>query len=400
MIKVACKRCGASLEFPEQFAGKKVMCTQCMYEITVPPQVVDDTVIIKFHCPNCDQKIGVNSQYAGKKIRCAKCKNPIRIPYPEEYSTPVKQDEIKKTVAAVFSEKMDVGFGNTQVKPKYSGGGSVFRYVGYGLSGLSVVLILLIGWVIYLAAGDVRDFEDQSVSGTKPLEAVAQQFVGSMFARDVNDVNQMFSGQSQLMLQEGQLEKFAEKMGQSGQLEFGEAYNKKRDGKELMISRSSLKAGRQSQCMTFLFVEDVNGVAIDSVLISKVFGARGFAVGSYSYNVIQAMEREEVRNVATAVTQYTSIITLIVLGLIAIQVVCLWLIFERAEQKGWAALIPIYNICVLANIADKPSWLGLFPPFYFVIFISLAKNFGRNTLFGIGLFLLPIIFMPILAFDV
>ena len=86
-------------------------------------------------------------------------------------------------------------------------------------------------------------------------------------------------------------------------------------------------------------------------------------------------------------------------------VVCMWRIFTKAGQPGWASIIPIYNAVVLCQIAGKPGWwviLMLIPVVNFVIailvLIGLANNFGRGVGTVIGLLLLPIVFYPILAF--
>lgn len=89
-----------------------------------------------------------------------------------------------------------------------------------------------------------------------------------------------------------------------------------------------------------------------------------------------------------------------------------WRIFEKAGQPGWAALIPIYNTIVMLKVAKLSPWLifvfllGLIPVvgaiivciFSLIIAIKLGTAFGRSGGFIVGLILLPIIFMPILAF--
>jgi hypothetical protein len=81
-----------------------------------------------------------------------------------------------------------------------------------------------------------------------------------------------------------------------------------------------------------------------------------------------------------------------------------WQLYEKADQPGWAAIIPIYNIIVMLRIIGRPWWwliLMLIPivQIYPLIMIpiDLAKSFGKGTGFGIGLLLLGIIFYPILA---
>ncbi len=81
-----------------------------------------------------------------------------------------------------------------------------------------------------------------------------------------------------------------------------------------------------------------------------------------------------------------------------------WKVYTKAGQPGWAAVIPIYNFIVLMKIIGRPWWwilLFLVPivniVVLFIVYIDLAKSFGRSTGFGVGLALLGIIFLPILA---
>jgi uncharacterized membrane protein YoaK (UPF0700 family) len=82
-----------------------------------------------------------------------------------------------------------------------------------------------------------------------------------------------------------------------------------------------------------------------------------------------------------------------------------WKVFVKAGKPGWAAIIPIYNLIVLIEIAKRPLWwfvLFLIPVVNIfaaiVISLEIAKRFGKDMGFGIGLALLPMIFYPILGF--
>jgi hypothetical protein len=86
-------------------------------------------------------------------------------------------------------------------------------------------------------------------------------------------------------------------------------------------------------------------------------------------------------------------------------IICMWRIFEKAGKPGWAAIVPIYNSIVLLEIVGKPIWwffLFLVPGVNLVIavlvYIELAKCFGKDVAFAIGLLLLSFIFYPILGF--
>lgn len=82
-----------------------------------------------------------------------------------------------------------------------------------------------------------------------------------------------------------------------------------------------------------------------------------------------------------------------------------WKVFVKAGKPGWAAIVPIYNVIVLLEIAGKPLWwiiLFLIPIVNIVMVvlvgIAVAKKFGKSDAFGIGLGLLGFIFYPILGF--
>jgi Family of unknown function (DUF5684) len=82
----------------------------------------------------------------------------------------------------------------------------------------------------------------------------------------------------------------------------------------------------------------------------------------------------------------------------------LWLVFNKAGQPGWHALIPIFNIYVLLKVVGRPGWwliLLLIPFVNFIVWIivayDLARSFGHGAGFTIGLVLLGWIFLLILG---
>lgn len=86
-------------------------------------------------------------------------------------------------------------------------------------------------------------------------------------------------------------------------------------------------------------------------------------------------------------------------------IACYWKIFTKAGQPGWAAIVPFYNLYVLLLIVKRPGWwiiLMLIPCVNIVvmilIYLDLARVFGKSSGFAIGLILLSVIFVPILAF--
>ena len=99
------------------------------------------------------------------------------------------------------------------------------------------------------------------------------------------------------------------------------------------------------------------------------------------------------------------IILLVYLALIVALIAGVWRVFTKAGKPGWAAIVPIYNIIVLLQIAGKPLWwiiLFLIPLVNFVVAIlvgiAVAKKFGKGVGFGLGLTFFGFIFYPVLGF--
>lgn len=99
------------------------------------------------------------------------------------------------------------------------------------------------------------------------------------------------------------------------------------------------------------------------------------------------------------------ILLVIYLAIFVLIIAGFWKVFEKAGHPGWAAIVPIYNMYILTQIAGRPWWwlLLMFIPFVSIIILAIvsidvAKAFGKGTGFGVGLWLLSPIFYPILGF--
>jgi len=104
-----------------------------------------------------------------------------------------------------------------------------------------------------------------------------------------------------------------------------------------------------------------------------------------------------------------------VFGLIigVLSVIIMWKIFEKAGKPGWAALVPFYNMYILFEITWGNGWmfLTMFSTIipiigtivviviYIITLVKLAKVFGQNGGFAVGLIFLNLIFMGVLAFS-
>ena len=100
-----------------------------------------------------------------------------------------------------------------------------------------------------------------------------------------------------------------------------------------------------------------------------------------------------------------AVVGVVYLAVFVFYIVSMWMVYQKAGQPGWGAIIPIYNIYILVKIAGRPGWwlvLFLIPLVNIVIgimvSIGVARHFDRSDGFGVGLFFLGFIFYPILAF--
>ena len=110
---------------------------------------------------------------------------------------------------------------------------------------------------------------------------------------------------------------------------------------------------------------------------------------------------------------------IVMIAIYVVTVVGLWKMYVKAGRPGWAAIIPIYNWWVWVEMIGRPRWwfwalvasvllswipvvgviLGIL---MFVLYLmgclDMAKAFGRGAGTGIGLWLVPFVFAPILGF--
>ncbi len=97
------------------------------------------------------------------------------------------------------------------------------------------------------------------------------------------------------------------------------------------------------------------------------------------------------------------IFIVIYLAVVVFLIASIWKTFEKAGQPGWAAIVPIYNFYIMAQIAGVKNWWLIFIPIanIYIAIVTLngiSKSFGKDVGFTIGLILLGIVFWPMLGF--
>lgn len=130
------------------------------------------------------------------------------------------------------------------------------------------------------------------------------------------------------------------------------------------------------------------------------------------------------------------VVNLVSFAITVLSIVSMWMVFSKAGEGGWKILIPIYNEYIRFKIADckKRYWVSLALSIVSVgllffgawdqllaggavclmaacvlllvvwiigitVNFKMARVFGLPGVFGLGLWLLPVIFYAILAFS-
>ena len=97
--------------------------------------------------------------------------------------------------------------------------------------------------------------------------------------------------------------------------------------------------------------------------------------------------------------------SLISLALSILILVAWWKVFVKAGKPGWGAIIPLYNMYCMFQITFGNGWLFLLClvpcvniVMIIIMYVKLAKAFGKGGGFAVGLIFLPVIFLPMLGF--
>lgn len=96
----------------------------------------------------------------------------------------------------------------------------------------------------------------------------------------------------------------------------------------------------------------------------------------------------------------------LLIAIVVVFLISIMKVYKKANRNPITAIIPFYNIFPLLEICNLPKMYFVFIliPLFNLIYIYkiteiLATSFKKDKKFGIGLFLLPIVYYPILGFS-
>lgn len=135
---------------------------------------------------------------------------------------------------------------------------------------------------------------------------------------------------------------------------------------------------------------------------------------TYSYNTSTTdLSDAEAAGILGGIMAMGAVVWLIGMAVAVFMIIVMWKVFAKAGKKGWYALIPFLNTYTMAEICGIKGWMGIVAPLCSIVpFVGslavlaysiyqsycLAKVYGKETGFAVGLVLLNPIFMAILGF--
>lgn len=96
---------------------------------------------------------------------------------------------------------------------------------------------------------------------------------------------------------------------------------------------------------------------------------------------------------------------LVAVALAALLIASSWKVAVKTGHPGWTVLVPVYNVYVLTRAVGRPAWwiaLMFVPGVNLVVaavlLVDLARSFGKDIGFAVGLILLHPLFLAVLGF--
>lgn len=409
--------------------------------------------MIKFHCNVCDKKLGVPPEYAGKKVKCPRCTTPITVPQPEVPDAPAPDsiwtDDLLNPTESSDNQNLDCtcaqcnaqmsiddnacpqcGYtpqpintdqshlSETRLSNPTSQSTSddniasnlpVIIGVGIGIA----LMIISVGFAFSIIDSFESDFE--IMDRFSEVRHFVENYTRLLNNGQIEKAREFHSSQFNNDVNADQLDKLAEVLGK-GDIVILQCsstnFEKLPKGNQFYLSYA-IQSQNETEQVAFLVFELDEKLAIDGIATQNSSG-NSITIGPYTYLELQdssAGIRDE--KITSFFSEFYTILPIMILAGI-FQTIVMWLVYDKADQPGWASIVPFYNMWVLAEIAEKPGWWvliilfsGLIPyvggiigmVLSIIITVGVARTFGRGVAFGIGLIFLPLVFYPVLAFS-
>lgn len=448
-----CVHCKALYQIPAEQAGREVSCPTCREIIQIPEQEnsVSDSRMLRFSCRSCGQGYCIPSRYAGRKFTCPSCKHACSVPSPkpvekgEKELILLEEKPLSKENSDFFNPEppayqKEPDLLDSPPKPQKS---ILFQALAASIGFVLVVSITI--WAVSLLKKDTanpKQAPDTASAQNYPQVVDFSRAIITQLNRKSENVKELiylFPDQIQVSEQDIDSLLSALNIGRFSSLETTIEKSRIEPGASYFITKTTaVSDSNQIRIIQIGLVEIENnteepisvdrlafGISIfdenDTLLASagqsdqnELLSLLDDTVNKYVFfsPSIQKQDRSLMYKRIKEKYSCPIAIALLLVGLTT--VISISVLFDKAGEPGWASFVPIYNIIVLARIGGKSEWLGflcavsLWIPhigstlhllLLLYLSVSVAKAFGKGTLFGFGLVFLPFIFFPILAFS-
>jgi len=438
LIKFRCPNCEQKIGLTPDYAGKRVRCAKCKNFLRVPlspgqperPRIRDETEVLK----------AGHEQFLPEQDIWGDMPSMDELLSAEESATAAER-QVQPGPAGIETGESEL--------PEYAsklGQLSTFpqttltqKQPSIKIAKIVLAITLILGffvvvgsfaWLFFDVFGSVKHLTSLPDPN---VEQFAKEYIYLLESGQIEEAARLLTPELQNQIQKTDIEDFAKKIGKNKitSLECNMTYSEQiPEGKQFFLWYN-LSYDQDTQSVIINVIEFEDGMRVNGIAAQSQFDtATSIRIGPRSFDELAGASIESISDKFLArFTKYSHIFSAVSYVFILIQSVAWWILFTKVGRPGWAALVPVYNMWVLAEVADRPGWWGLvislswflptfgnFLPtlsmcmFCFLPIIAIAslilsiiisivsQVFGHGILFGIGLFLLPFIFYPILAF--
>jgi hypothetical protein len=438
VIKFRCPNCNQKIGVKAQYAGQKVRCAKCRKPLRIPSPAAPEIPP--------DEKEAAAVAESGPEEHFEEegwgdFSSDFNDLLAAEASAPTIETEQPLNLAPTAEQTAsdfhinETQFMETQAiqppKKKYTG-----LYIGLG----AVAAIVIIGIVLFITMPESPEQKQAKQLDAQEAQKFAEDYINLLVKNDIEKAMGMLNPQLQNSIEKNRMDAFAERVAKGPIREIITAtpYIEYQDDKILFYFHFDISYDEKDeqqdekdaddefnwqdfqmdwQYLILVVSKTEFEMKIEELALYNSVTGNAVSLGPTPYNQLSEIaltaEMEEVSFILNIFGRFFCgiLVAVAILGLL--NLVSMWIVFDKAGEPGWAILIPFYNMWVLAKVGDKPGWeglaicfaggvpfIGIFIEIYLWVDISIgvARTFDKGILFGLGLFILPFIFYPILAF--
>jgi phage FluMu protein Com len=436
IIKFRCPGCNQKIGLSKDYAGKTVKCAKCKQIIQVPADKaqpdIDSILRPKPTASKPTDAFGAGDvpgdNLFDEQLLAAEANAPAAIEPLKLSSTPAQEQPSGQKRCPRCEEMNPVGAqicgicafelsgGSPRMEKRASNPKRTLLVAGICCA-MSIVMLI---FVVLMILPSFRNLNPKKGPRADDAKHVAEQFVNFLVAGDSASAKNLLAPAAKEDANSERMEQFAKLIGKNKISDANLSlthYETAPEGDKYYLSynTNSNDGEKYSFCSVIISLREAgNEFKIDGVAAEDSVNETTLSIGPRNYEELSTIIfTQAMSGFGQALAKSCCAVSVVIIFIALVQIVSLWIIFNKAGRPGWAAIVPFYNMWVLAEVGEKSGWMGLAAcfsgsipyvgfiisiVFSIIINIGVAKAFNRGVLFGLGLVFLPFIFYPVLAF--